>query len=99
MSLDVAEVLRGGRRGEASTVEKEVPVGLGTSLFLIAVGAILRFAVTATVSGVSVQTIGTILMIVGVIGLVLSFIFWSSWGSGWGYSRRRTVVGSRRRGP
>ena len=67
-------------------------MGLGTSIFLIAVGAILRFAVTATVSGVSVQTIGTILMIVGVIGLVLSFIFWSSWGSGWGYSRRRTVV-------
>ncbi len=67
-------------------------MGLGTSIFLIAVGAILRFAVTATVSGISVQTVGTILMIVGVIGLVLSFIFWSSWGSGWGYSRRRTVV-------
>jgi len=63
-------------------------MGLGTSIFLIALGAILRFAVTATVAGVSIQTIGVILMVVGVIGLVLSFIFWSSWG--WG--RRRTVV-------
>ena len=64
-------------------------MGLGTSIFLIALGAILRFAVTATVGGVSIQTIGVILMVVGVIGLVLSIIFWSSWG--WG--RRRTVVG------
>jgi hypothetical protein len=64
-------------------------MGLGTSIFLIAVGAILRFAVTATVAGISIQTVGVILMVVGVIGLVLSFIFWSSWG--WG--RRRTVVG------
>jgi Domain of unknown function (DUF6458) len=71
---------------------QEVAVGLGTSIFLIALGAILRFAVTATVSGISIQTVGTILMIVGVIGLVLSFIFWSSWGADWGYSRRRTVV-------
>jgi hypothetical protein len=63
-------------------------MGLGTSIFLIALGAILRFAVTATVGGVSIQTIGVILMVVGVIGLVLSFIFWSSWG--WG--SRRTVV-------
>jgi hypothetical protein len=67
-------------------------VGLGTSIFLIALGAILRFAVTATVSGINVQTVGTILMVVGVIGLVLSLIFWSSWGAGWGTSRRRTVV-------
>ncbi len=63
-------------------------MGLGTSIFLIALGAILRFAVTATVAGVSIQTIGVILMVVGVIGLVLSFIFWSSWGLG----SRRTVV-------
>lgn len=67
-------------------------MGLGTSIFLIALGAILRFAVTATVNGIDVQTVGTILMVVGVIGLVLSFIFWSSWGAGWGTSRRRAVV-------
>jgi hypothetical protein len=64
-------------------------VGLGVSMFLIAVGAILRFAVTATVAGISIQTIGVILMVVGVVGLVLSFIFWASWG---GVGRRATVV-------
>jgi hypothetical protein len=46
-------------------------VTLGTSLFLIAVGAILKFAVTAHVAGVDIQTVGVILMIVGALGLVL----------------------------
>ena len=50
----------------------------GFSLFLIAVGAILYWAVTYTVSGVDLTTIGAILMIVGVIGLALSLLFWSS---------------------
>jgi hypothetical protein len=44
---------------------------IGTSLFLIAVGAILKYAVTATVAGVNVHTAGLILMIVGVAGLVI----------------------------
>ncbi|HEV7527575.1 MAG TPA: DUF6458 family protein [Solirubrobacteraceae bacterium] len=48
---------------------------LGTSIFLIAVGAILRYAVTASVSGLSITTIGLILMIVGAIGLVLSLLY------------------------
>ena len=56
-------------------------MGIGTSIFLIALGAILRYAVTATVSGISIQTIGLILIIVGVVGLVLSLIFWSALGS------------------
>ena len=47
-------------------------MGIGTSIFLIAVGAILRYAVTATVQGVELQTVGLILMIVGIIGLVIS---------------------------
>jgi hypothetical protein len=51
----------------------------GTSLFLIAVGAILRYAVTASVSGVSLQTVGLILMIVGVAGLVLSLFYLLAW--------------------
>lgn len=51
----------------------------GTSLFLIAVGAILKFAVTAEVSGVSLETVGTILMIIGAFGLVLSMLFLASW--------------------
>lgn len=50
-------------------------MGIGTSIFLIAVGAVLRFAVTATVSGISLATVGTILIIVGVIGLVVSLVF------------------------
>jgi Flp pilus assembly protein protease CpaA len=43
---------------------------IGGSLFLIAVGAILAFAVTASVAGVDLQTVGWILMIIGVIGLI-----------------------------
>ena len=55
-------------------------MGLGTSIFLIAVGAILDFAVTVNTPGFNIHTVGVILMIVGVIGLVLSMIFWGSWG-------------------
>ena len=51
----------------------------GTSILLIAVGAILRFAVTATVSGVKLHTVGTILMVVGIVGLVLSLFVLASW--------------------
>jgi hypothetical protein len=50
---------------------------IGGSLFLIAVGAILKFAVTATVGGVDIQTIGLILMIVGIAGLVLGLVLLS----------------------
>jgi hypothetical protein len=52
---------------------------IGSSVFLIAVGAILRYAVTATVSGVSIQTIGLILMLAGILGLVLSLFYVLSW--------------------
>ena len=50
----------------------------GFSLFLIAVGAILYWAVTYTVAGIDLTAVGAILMIVGVIGLALSLLFWSS---------------------
>ena len=50
-------------------------MGIGTSIFLIALGAILKFAVTATVSGIELATVGVILMVVGVIGLLLSLMF------------------------
>jgi len=53
-------------------------MGIGTSLFLIAVGAILYFAVDADVSGLEISTIGVILMIVGVIGLLISLFMVSS---------------------
>jgi membrane protein implicated in regulation of membrane protease activity len=57
----------------------EVSMEYGTSIMLIAVGAILKFAVTATVSGVSLQTVGLILMLVGVLGLVLSVLSMATW--------------------
>ena len=47
-------------------------MGIGTSIFLIAVGAILRYAVNVTVEGIDLQTVGLILLIVGIIGLVIS---------------------------
>jgi hypothetical protein len=52
-------------------------MGIGTSIFLIAVGAILKFAVTETISGIELATVGVILMIVGVIGLILSMLLLS----------------------
>lgn len=54
-------------------------MSLGSSLTLIAVGAILRYAVTTTVSGVSLPTVGLVLMIVGIVGLVLSIFYMVSW--------------------
>ncbi len=63
-------------------------MGIGASVFLIAVGAILTFAVSTTVSGLDVSTIGVILMIAGAIGLAASLFIFG--GSNWG--GRRTVV-------
>ncbi len=69
---------------------------IGGSLFLIAVGAILKFAVTThNTHGFNVGTAGVILMIVGAVGLLLSGAFWNSWGGFGGSSRqRRTTVNS-----
>jgi hypothetical protein len=65
---------------------------LGTSIFLIAVGAILRYAVSASTSGVSLPTIGLILMIVGAVGIVLSLLYMITWAPrGGGYARERFV--------
>jgi hypothetical protein len=63
-------------------------MGIGTSLLLIAVGAILRFAVTADISGIELSTIGVILMVVGVLGLLISLFFLSQ--------RRDTAVADTR---
>ena len=65
---------------------------LGTSIFLIAVGAILRYAVTATVSGISLHTVGLILMIVGIAGLVLSLLYMLAWSSRRGGEVRHRVI-------
>jgi hypothetical protein len=74
-------------------------MGVGTSLVLIAVGAILRFAVSVTTSGFNIHTIGMILLIIGVVGLIISLFFWSSWGGvGGRYSRERRVSSDGRGG-
>jgi putative Mn2+ efflux pump MntP len=74
-------------RERDDSAEKEVHMGLGTSLFLIAVGAVLRFAVHVTTHGFNLHTIGVILIVVGAIGLIISLIWMASAGR-----RRERVV-------
>jgi hypothetical protein len=62
-------------------------MGVGVSLILIAAGAVLAWAVDVSTSGINLNTVGYILLIVGIIGLLLSLIFWSSW-AGPGYFTR-----------
>jgi uncharacterized protein DUF6458 len=57
-------------------------MGIGTSLLLIAVGAILRFAVTDSISGINLATVGLILLIVGIIGLIISLFYAQVWTRG-----------------
>lgn len=66
-------------------------MGIGVSLILSAIGAILIWAVNAEVSGIDLDAVGAILLIVGLIGFLLSMAFWSSWGS-YGFRRRDVVV-------
>ena len=66
-------------------------MGIGVSLILIAVGAVLAFAVNASSSAFNLHTIGYILLVVGAIGILVSMMFWSTWG-GFGGERRTTVV-------
>jgi hypothetical protein len=67
-------------------------MGLGVGIFLIAVGAVLTFAVHANASGVNIHTVGWILMGVGAAGVLLSLMFWSTWaGPGYWSGRRRAA--------
>jgi hypothetical protein len=59
-------------------------MGIGGSIFLLAVGAILAFAVDANISGIDINVIGWILMAAGLVGLIITLWYWNS--------RRRTVV-------
>jgi predicted membrane channel-forming protein YqfA (hemolysin III family) len=63
-------------------------MSVGASIFLLVVGAILTFAVNVTAEGFNINTVGIILMVAGVIGLLLSLLFWSSFSP----SRRRSAV-------
>jgi uncharacterized protein DUF6458 len=53
----------------------------GTSLLLIAVGAVLAFAVSYQTSGIDIQVVGDILLVVGIIGLLFSLILMAGWFS------------------
>ncbi|HEX5614336.1 MAG TPA: DUF6458 family protein [Acidimicrobiia bacterium] len=66
-------------------------MGIGVSIFFLAVGAILAFAVNAEVSGLELETVGWILMGIGALGLLLSMVFWSTWG-GFSGGRREVVT-------
>jgi hypothetical protein len=63
-------------------------MGIGTSLLLIAIGAVLRFAVSVSTHGFSIHTIGVILMIVGAVGLLISLLWVAIW-------RDRRATGTR----
>jgi len=67
------------------------------SIVMIAVGAILRFAVSVTTTGFNLHSIGLILIILGIVSLLLSIMFWGSWGgfntgASGGYRRQRRVT-------
>jgi len=64
-------------------------MGISMSLIVVAAGAVLLWAVNASVSGVNINTVGVILLVVGVIGFITSLFFWSSWG---GFGARDTTV-------
>ena len=66
-------------------------MGIPVSLLLIAGGAILTWGVTEEPSGLNLDAIGVILMVVGIVGLVLTLLLWQSWW-GPGYWRRATYV-------
>ena len=70
-------------------------MGIGVSIFLLAVGAILTFATDVRASGIDLDTVGVILMICGVIGLLTSMLFWNSWGGFGGRREERVVVRDR----
>jgi hypothetical protein len=66
-------------------------MGLGVGIVLIAIGAVLAFAIHVTATGVDLHTIGIILMAVGALGVLLSLVLWSSW-IGPGYRRGATTT-------
>lgn len=80
--------------------QEENPMGIGVGIFLIAVGAILAFAVSphvltgthgGTAGAIDLGTVGWILMIVGGLGILFSLVFWSSWAGPGRFTRRSST--------
>ena len=67
-------------------------MGFGVGLILTAVGAILAWAVTANTTGFNVHTVGYILLVVGIVGMLISLVFWSSWAGPGYFAGRRAYV-------
>lgn len=54
-------------------------MGIGVSIFLMAVGAILAFAVNVSADGINLDTVGVILIILGLVGMLASLVWWDEW--------------------
>jgi hypothetical protein len=67
-------------------------VGIGASVALLVVGAIMTFALDVTMEGLDLDTVGVILMIAGGLGLVVSLLFWSSVAPFGSRTAERTIV-------
>src|SRR4051812_37984190 len=76
----------GGTRG-STDLKGDFDMGIGVSIFLMAVGAILAFAVHVPSNGISLDTVGVILIILGLVGLLTSLVMWEDW------TPRRRAVG------
>jgi hypothetical protein len=73
-------------------------MSIGLGIFMMVLGAIMAFAVKATTPGINVNTLGVILLLIGVVELLYSLLFWSSltpWGRRRTVARRRTVIEER----
>jgi len=58
---------------------KEAIMATGISLFFLAIGAILTFAVHTAVQGIDLDTVGVILMVIGLLGILFSLVLWDTW--------------------
>jgi hypothetical protein len=74
-------------------------MGLGVSLILIAAGAILAWGVTSEPSGLDLDAIGAVLIVIGIVGFILSLLLWRSWWGPGYFSRETYVEGDAARGP
>jgi membrane protein implicated in regulation of membrane protease activity len=73
-------------------------MSIGVGIFLMVLGAIMAFAVEATTPGINVNTLGVILLLIGLVVVLYSLLFWSGrppWGRRRIVTRRRTVVEER----